>query len=184
MVSNMKLNKRTGWVEGITHCPSEHFNSRPSEEISLLVIHNISLPPKKFGGNYVELFFTDKLPINDDPYFMEIAELKVSSHFFIKRTGDIVQFVSCKDRAWHAGVSSFNGREACNDFSIGIELEGADDIEYTDEQYHSLSDLTKLLMNSYSEINIDRIVGHNQIAPSRKTDPGESFDWTRFKSNI
>lgn len=171
-----------GWLHNARVVKSTHFNSRPKAEISLLVIHNISLPPAEFGTDNVERFFTGNLAKDAHPYFETIYTLEVSSHFFIKRTGEIIQFVSCLDRAWHAGISCFYGRTACNDFAIGIELEGTDTIPYTKSQYQTLHFLTLALMENYPEITINRIVGHNHIAPNRKTDPGESFRWTDFLS--
>ena len=175
---------KDGWIKGVEIIPSPNFNHRPNGEISLLIIHNISLPPKQFGGNYVESFFTNRLPVEEHPYFKEIVDLTVSSHLYVKRTGAVVQFVSLNERAWHAGKSFFNGREACNDFSIGIELEVADDIPYTDEQYRSLKFLTMAIMREYPKITKDRIVGHEHVAPVRKTDPGVAFDWKRYLSDI
>ena len=171
-----------GWLQDVMTVPSPNYNARPDNEISLLVIHNISLPPGKFGGDYVEKFFTGCLPVDEDPYFESIKDLEVSSHLYIKRTGAVVQFVSFLDRAWHAGKSCFMNRNACNDFAIGIELEGTDDIPYTDEQYTSLVLVTQAIMRAYPGITPDRIVGHEHIAPDRKTDPGESFDWKRYLS--
>lgn len=173
-----------GWLKNVRTVPSSHFNARPDNEISLLVIHNISLPPGKFGGDYVEKFFTGCLPVNEDPYFETIKDLEVSSHLYIKRTGEVIQFVSFLDRAWHAGKSCFMGRNACNDFAVGIELEGTDDIPYTDEQYASLTFVTRALMRAYPAITVDRITGHEHIAPLRKTDPGEAFDWKRYLSAL
>ncbi|SES99027.1 1,6-anhydro-N-acetylmuramyl-L-alanine amidase AmpD [Thalassotalea agarivorans] len=169
-----------GWLTNITVCPSQHYDKRPACPISLLVIHNISLPPKQFGGSYIEQFFTGALNPLEHPYFAEISSMRVSAHCLIKRTGEIVQFVSFNDRAWHAGVSNYQGREKCNDFSIGIELEGADDIPYEQAQYQSLSQITQLLIQHY-DIK-DNIVGHQDIAPGRKTDPGEAFDWSYYYS--
>ena len=169
----------------VRQCPSQHFDARPiGEEINLLVIHGISLPPGEFGGGFVEAFFTDKLDYNMHNYFNEIKELKVSSHVFIDREGKMTQFVSFDNRAWHAGQSSFQGRPACNDYSIGIELEGTDEIAYTDRQYQSLAELTCALMRSYSKIIPERIVGHSDIAPGRKTDPGPAFEWKRYLSQL
>lgn len=165
-------------------CPSPNYNSRPKAEISLLVIHNISLPPAQFGGNFIEQFFQNKLNKTDHPYFAEIFELKVSSHVLIKRDGQLIQFVNLNDRAWHAGQSCYQQRENCNDFSIGIELEGTDDLAYTDEQYQVLSALTKVLLQAYPDINKTRITGHDQIAPRRKTDPGNAFDWQRYFQSL
>lgn len=171
-----------GWLQSAQKVESPHFNDRPDEkDISLLVIHNISLPPAKFSGNFVEDFFQGTLDCNQHPYFKQLKQLKVSSHFYIRRDGLLVQFVPLHKRAWHAGDSSFCSRSNCNDFSIGIELEGTDDIAYTDQQYVCLSELTRLLMQIYPQLTHDRILGHCDIAPQRKTDPGASFDWERFR---
>ena len=174
------LDPATGWLNGASHVPSANHNARPSAEVSLLVIHNISLPPGEFGTGMVEALFTNQLPVNAHPYFAGIAHLKVSAHFFIKRNGAVMQFVSCLDRAWHAGVSSFAGREACNDFSLGIELEGEDHRAYSDAQYKSLNNLVNELTKHYPMITAERICGHSDIAPGRKTDPGPAFVWQRL----
>jgi AmpD protein len=173
-----------GWLTRVEHCHSPHFSPRQASdgEISLLVIHNISLPPKQFSGDYIQQFFQGKLDASAHPYFQQIAELRVSAHCLIRRNGQLIQFVSFNDKAWHAGVSVFQGREKCNDFSIGIELEGADDIPYESIQYQQLARLTHALQQHYPLITRDRIVGHCDIAPERKTDPGESFDWALFHS--
>lgn len=164
-------------------CPSPHFNERPdSSDIELLVIHCISLPPGEFGGDYIERFFKGELDPSLHPYFETIAELEVSSHFLIDRSGGLVQFVDCSQRAWHAGVSCWQDRENCNDFSIGVELEGCDDIPYTQAQYQALVELTAWLQQQYPKISDDNIVGHCDIAPERKTDPGPAFDWHHFHS--
>ena len=163
-------------------CLSPNCSSREKGEISLLVIHNISLPPGKFGGEYVEQFFQNILDPQAHPYFDEIKELKVSSHLFIKRDGSITQFVPFDKKAWHAGVSNFNGRENCNEFSIGIELEGTDELEYTQQQYDSLVEVSRELMVLYPLITKDNIVGHCDISPGRKTDPGKAFDWDFYLS--
>ena len=169
-------------LENAQSCPSSHCDERPDDEdISLLVIHNISLPPGEFGGRAVEDFFCGKLEVAAHPFFESISQLRVSSHLFIKRDGHIVQFVPFNRRAWHAGVSSFQGRSACNDFSIGIELEGTDDQAYTESQYLQLAAVTKSLMRRYPMITSERIVGHCDIAPDRKTDPGPSFDWSHYR---
>ena len=147
----------------------------------LLVIHNISLPPGEFGGGFIEQFFQNGLNPDDHPYFQEIATLRVSAHLLIDRRGGITQFVSLNDRAWHAGASSYCGREECNDFSIGIELEGTDDIAYTEAQYSSLAAVTRTIMQHYPHITTEKIAGHSDIAPKRKTDPGESFDWRYYR---
>lgn len=176
------LDPNTGWLQGAQHLPSGNFNARPSSEISLLVIHNISIPPGQFGTGMVEALFTNQLPVDAHPYFADIAHLKVSAHFFIKRDGAITQFVSCLDRAWHAGVSQFNQRENCNDFSLGIELEGEDDRAYSDAQYQSLNQLVDELTKHYPMITAQRICGHSDIAPDRKTDPGPAFNWQRLRA--
>ena len=174
---------KDGWLMGVEHCPSPHFNQRPSaDDISLLVIHNISLPPGKFGSNHISQLFLGQLDPTDDPYFVDIYQLQVSAHCLVRRDGSIIQYVSFNDKAWHAGVSSYCGREKCNDFSIGIELEGTDSIPYTNIQYQQLVCLVKKLQEYYPLISHNHLVGHCDIAPGRKTDPGESFDWHYFKS--
>ena len=179
----MKVNKEHR-LEGARICDSPNFSDRLNEEISLLVIHNISLPPGQFGNNFVDQFFTNKLDPKKDPYFEEIYEMKVSSHLFIDREGLLTQFVPFDRAAWHAGVSEFKGRDNCNEFSIGIELEGTDDLEYPPNQYKTLIEATKALMEAYPNISADNIVGHQDIAPVRKTDPGEAFDWDLYKSSL
>ncbi len=164
---------------------SPNFSDRPEEvEPSLLVIHNISLPPGEFGGLYVIDFFQNKLDTSKHPFFEEITDLQVSSHLFLDREGQLIQFVDLNQKAWHAGVSEFEGLKECNDFSIGIELEGTDTEPYSDKQYLSLINITNCLMENYPGISTERIVGHSDIAPSRKTDPGESFDWSRYKESL
>ncbi|WP_263142145.1 1,6-anhydro-N-acetylmuramyl-L-alanine amidase AmpD [Pseudomonas sp. RIT-PI-AD] len=173
-----------GWFDGIRHCPSPNFNARPSAEISLLVIHNISLPPGQFGTGQVQALFENRLDPTAHPYFAGIADLRVSAHFLIERDGGIVQFVSCRDRAWHAGQSCFEGRENCNDFSLGIELEGTDTLPYSDAQYTALIGLSRRLLRAYPAIGANRIRGHSDIAPGRKTDPGPAFDWPRLLEGL
>ncbi|WP_017938619.1 1,6-anhydro-N-acetylmuramyl-L-alanine amidase AmpD [Zestomonas thermotolerans] len=180
----MRLDPRTGWCLGVRHCPSANFNARPDGEISLLVIHNISLPPGQFGTGKVQEFFQNRLVVDEHPYFAGIAEMRVSAHFLIERDGAVTQFVSCQDRAWHAGVSCFAGRENCNDFSIGIELEGTDELPFSDAQYRVLVELTRQLQAAYPAIGLDRICGHSDIAPGRKTDPGPCFDWARYRAAL
>lgn len=161
--------------------PSPNRDSRPpGTEVELLVIHNISLPPGHFGGPWVEDFFHNRLDASAHPYFAKIASLRVSAHVFIRRDGSGIQFVPLDERAWHAGRSSFRGREACNDFSIGIELEGTDDLAFTEPQYVRLVRLTRVIQARYPAISRDRILGHSDIAPGRKTDPGPAFDWPHF----
>lgn len=180
----MQLDPSSGWCHGIHHCPSANFNARPLGEISLLVIHNISLPPGQFGTGKVQAFFQNRLDADEHPYFAEIAAMQVSAHFLIERDGGVSQFVSCHDRAWHAGQSSFAGRDNCNDFSIGIELEGTDALPFTDAQYTALAELVDLLRRAYPAITAERICGHSDIAPVRKTDPGPAFDWTRLRAAL
>ena len=173
------------WLDTVKHTPSPNFDARPSDcSIDLMVIHNISLPPGVFTGDDVEAFFLNQLDHNKHPFFEEIRELKVSSHLFIRRNGDAQQFVALDDRAWHAGQSSWQGKERCNDFSIGIELEGTDDQTYTDAQYATLIQLTQKIQQHYPAITNERIVGHSDIAPGRKTDPGPHFDWSRYRQGL
>ncbi|MDV7104459.1 1,6-anhydro-N-acetylmuramyl-L-alanine amidase AmpD [Vibrio sp. TH_r3] len=169
------------WLEGVKQVPSPHYDTRPSStEVSLLVVHNISLPPGQFGSQAIEQFFTGKLLASDHPFFAVIASMRVSAHCLIRRDGEIVQFVPFNMRAWHAGKSSFAGRERCNDYSIGIELEGTDFECYSKQQYVSLARVTSLLMRYYPLITRHRITGHQYIAPLRKSDPGLVFDWRYF----
>lgn len=174
----------SGWLSGVSHCPSPNYNARPSSEVSLLVIHNISLPPDQYGGGYVHDFFQNTLDCSVHPYFETVKDLQVSAHCLIDRDGALTQFVSFDDRAWHAGVSSFLGRENCNDYAIGVELEGSDHVPYTNEQYATLVKLSQCLMREYPEITAERIVGHSDIAPERKSDPGAAFDWKAYLSML
>ena len=177
------LLRSSGRFPGVRWCPSPNFGPRPDgSSISLLVVHNISLPPEQFGGPHIETFFCNCLDTAVHPYFETIAELKVSAHALIRRDGSVIQFVSCLDRAWHAGRSSFQGKEECNDYSIGIELEGADEVPYTEEQYRALARLARLVITAWPEVTPDRIAGHSDIAPGRKTDPGPAFAWSRFQT--
>ncbi len=180
----MRLNGHTGWCDGVRHCPSPNFNERPDGEVSLLVIHNISLPPAQFATGKVHEFFQNCLDHTEHPYFEGISHLRVSAHFLIERDGTVTQFVSCLDRAWHAGVSLFDGRENCNDFSVGIELEGTDDEPFADAQYAALVTLTRLLLERFAALSVERICGHSDIAPGRKTDPGPCFDWVRYRAAL
>ncbi|UUM30215.1 1,6-anhydro-N-acetylmuramyl-L-alanine amidase AmpD [Vibrio japonicus] len=174
-----------GWYNKARHVPSPFFDQRSdTSDISLLVIHNISLPPGQFGGPYIEQFFTGTLNPDEHPFFNVIHKMGVSAHCLIRRDGEIVQFVPFIARAWHAGASSFAGREKCNDYSIGIELEGSDFVAYTDEQYQSLVDLTQQLQLAYPKITQPRITGHQYIAPLRKTDPGLVFDWVKYRNML
>ena len=169
-----------GWLAGARRVPSPNCNPRPDGEVTeLVVIHGISVPPGQYGGPEIEALFTNSLDPDAHPYFAEISGLEVSAHFLLRRTGEVVQFVSTDARAWHAGVSCWQGREQCNDFSIGIELEGCDDEAYTDLQYEALNQLLAVLTKQYPDIRHDAIVGHSDIAPGRKTEPGPAFDWSR-----
>jgi N-acetyl-anhydromuramoyl-L-alanine amidase len=160
---------------------SPHCDPRPSGvEISLLVLHNISLPPGEFGGPWIDLLFCNRLPAEAHPYFQTITDPRVSCHLLIRRDGQAFQYVPFERRAWHAGASAFQGRPRCNDYSIGIELEGTDTIPYTEAQYQRLAQVTRALMLEYPGITPERIVGHASIAPGRKTDPGPAFDWDHF----
>ncbi|MCB1692690.1 MAG: 1,6-anhydro-N-acetylmuramyl-L-alanine amidase AmpD [Pseudomonadales bacterium] len=167
------------WLEGAHACPCPNHDERPEAEISLLVIHCISLPEGHFGTPYVEGLFCNTLDCHAHPDFVDLVDLRVSSHLFVPRDGSVVQFVPFDRRAWHAGTSSFRGREACNDFSIGIELEGTDHNGYREEQYRTLKEVVRQLVATY-DIRPDCIVGHSDIAPGRKTDPGPGFDWSRL----
>lgn len=173
-----------GWLEGVCRVDSPNFDARPpGTAIGLIVVHNISLPPGSYGGGHVARLFTNALEISADPYFAQIADLHVSAHVLIERDGRVTQFVSFADRAWHAGVSDFNGCAACNDFSIGIELEGTDFEAFADPQYATLNSVIAALLAAYP---IEAVRGHADIAPDRKTDPGPFFDWSRVKlpSNV
>lgn len=173
---------RNGWLTpgpGVRLSASPNVDQRPAASaISLLVIHNISLPPGEFGGPHIEALFTNRLDPADHPYFEGLRGLRVCAHFLLTRTGEIVQFASTEARAWHAGVSVFAGRERCNDFSIGIELEGTDSEPYTEPQYQALASLTAVLRARYP---LRAVCGHEHIAPGRKTDPGPAFDWSRYR---
>lgn len=173
------------WLPAAQHCPSPNADQRPPGcPVDLLVVHNISLPPGEFGGPHIEALFQNRLDPLVHPYFAEIAQLRVSAHLLVRRDGSLVQFVSLDRRAWHAGQSSFCGREACNDFSIGIELEGTDDRPFDARQYEALARVTREIRARYPAITPDRIVGHSDIAPGRKTDPGPCFDWLRYRFDI
>lgn len=172
----------SGLISGARFVPSPHCDDRPpGASVELLVIHGISLPPGEFGGPWIERLFLGTLPVDAHPYFAGIAALKVASHLLIRRDGELMQFVPFHRRAWHAGVSRFQDREACNDFSIGVEIEGADDVPYEPAQYTRLAAVTQALMRTYPGITPARVVGHSDIAPGRKTDPGPAFDWARYR---
>lgn len=173
------------WLHGAQRVLSPNHSERPpGTSIDLLVIHNISLPPGKFGGPWISDLFCNQLSPEFHPYFAGICQMRVSAHLLIRRDGTVLQYVPFDRKAWHAGKSSFDGREECNDFSIGIELEGTDDMPFDDMQYERLAQVTLLLMERYPAITPDRIAGHSTIAPGRKTDPGPCFDWRRYRASI
>ena len=176
----MEINKKTGLLEQCKQCPSPNKDARPENAaIDLVVVHSISLPPGEYGGDAIERFFQNQLDKNQHPYFEEIHGMQVSSHVLIKRSGEIVQFVPFYERAWHAGQSNYQGRDCCNDFSIGIELEGTDTDEFEEVQYTQLAAIISALQSAYPAIS-DHITGHSDIAPGRKTDPGTGFNWDKL----
>ncbi|SDC18560.1 1,6-anhydro-N-acetylmuramyl-L-alanine amidase AmpD [Acinetobacter boissieri] len=175
---------KDGYLTGVRQVSSPNFNMRPSEaEIQLIVIHNISLPPAQFGGGYIEAFFQNRLDHSQHPYFKQIEGLQVSAHLVILRTGEVIQCVNFNDRAWHAGRSSYLGLEECNDYSIGIELEGCDDLPFESVQYVVLAQVVVSLQRTYPKIQ-QHLAGHSDIAPIRKTDPGPCFDWVHFRDLV
>ncbi len=179
----MKINSKTGLLTPCTQIPSPNCDQRPADQdIDLIVLHSISLPPGQYGGDAIERFFSNRLAADEHPYFQQIAEVKVSSHVLIKRDGHIIQFVPFHQRAWHAGVSCYHSREHCNDFSIGIELEGTDTDTFESLQYTRLAALIQALEQTYTAITPQCITGHSDIAPGRKTDPGRGFDWNKLQS--
>ena len=180
----MQIDKRTGLLDVAQQIPSPNFDERPTTEIELLVIHGISLPPGQFGGDEIDQFFTNTLDFDNHPFFAELRGLQVSAHLLIRRNGEIVQYVPFSKRAWHAGESCFKQRTCCNDFSIGIELEGTDDTAYEEAQYQSLIAVTQCIREAYPAISLQNIVGHCDIAPQRKTDPGIAFDWSKYRQGL
>jgi len=181
----MRIDSLTGLLEGVRYVASPHCDDRPADTtVDLLVIHGISLPPNHFGGPFIEALFMGTLDPQAHPYFLQIAGIRVSAHALIRRDGSVIQFVPFTQRAWHAGQSTFCGRSRCNDFSIGIELEGADHIPYTQEQYASLAEVTAAILMAFPNIGWNTIVGHSDIAPERKNDPGSTFDWTRYRKAL
>ena len=171
-----------GRVDTARYLASPNCDERPpGETVTLLVIHSISLPPGEFGGEGILQLFANTLDFAAHPYYASLAGLRVSAHFLIRRPGELLQFVPCGKRAWHAGASAWCGRDRCNDFSIGVELEGADDVPYTEPQYRVLAELTRALQSAYP---IADVAGHCDIAAGRKTDPGPSFDWHRYRGSI
>ena len=169
-----------GLCSGARYVPSPHYDERPEDAVvSLVVLHNISLPPGEFGGAWIDDLFLGRLDREAHPYFEEIAGLRVSSHFLIRRDGELVQYVPTELRAWHAGVSIYKGREKCNDFSIGVELEGADDVPFAEPQYETLEKLLAALEDRHGTLDL---AGHSDIAPGRKTDPGPWLEWERVRA--
>lgn len=184
-MTDLHVDAATGLLTGVRQVLSPHFDERPAgAAIDLLLIHGISLPPGEFGGPWIDRLFTGNLPPDAHPYFREVAALRVSSHVVVHRTGEIVQYVPFGKRAWHAGASQYQGRSACNDFSIGIELEGTDDTPYEDVQYKTLVGLIEALLAAYPTLSRERIAGHSDVAPGRKTDPGPAFDWARLRGSL
>ena len=178
----MQIDKQSGKLLDAEFIASPNYDERPDpDDINLIVIHNISLPPGEFGGPWICDLFTNRLDPEQHPFFREIHQMTVSSHVLIRRDGSVIQFVPFQKRAWHAGKSNYCGRERCNDFSIGIELEGSDDTPFEDQQYQQLCLLIQALIGTYSGLNLERLTGHSDIAPGRKTDPGPYFDWTRLR---
>jgi len=170
------------WLQGARRVDSPNFDTRPAgTPVDLLVVHYISLPPGRFTGDAIERLFTNRLAPDADPHFASLAGLRVSTHFLIRRRGDLTQFVGCDSRAWHAGVSGFMGRERCNDFSIGVELEGTGQVRFTDAQYRRLASLTSRLAERYP---LRWVAGHEDVAPGRKHDPGPRFDWARYLADV
>jgi len=181
----MKLSTEGAWLVEARRVLSPNCDARPSGyDISLIVVHGISLPPGEYGGAWIDDFFTNRLDVSAHPYFAEIEEMRVSSHLLIRRDGELVQYVPFTDRAWHAGKSRYRNRDACNDFAIGIELEGCDDEPYEDVQYRQLAEVSVLLRDRFPDIGEKDVVGHSDIAPGRKTDPGPAFDWDRLRRQL
>lgn len=179
----MRIDAATGLLLGVRQVLSPHWDARPAGvQPDLIVVHGISLPPGEFGGPWVDRLFCGNLPGDAHPSFASIAGLRVSAHALIRRNGAISQYVPFGARAWHAGRSRYGEREACNDFSVGIELEGADEVAYEPAQYGALADLIRALCDGYPTLSQDRIVGHSEIAPGRKSDPGPAFDWMRLRA--
>lgn len=178
----LKIDPVSGRVEGVRFVPSPNCDARPGNmRPEVLIVHNISLPPGVFGGPGIEQLFCNALDANEHPYYAQIKDLQVSAHLVVRRTGEAVQFVPLHLRAWHAGQSQCEGRSRVNDFSIGIELEGSDELPFEEIQYRQLSELTRAILATYPDITLERTYGHSDIAPGRKTDPGPHFDWARYR---
>jgi AmpD protein len=176
----LQVDTDNGLMLGVRQIASPNYDARPpGVEADLIVVHGISLPPGEFGGPWIDQLFTNTLPAEIHPYFAEVSSLRVSSHLVVQRDGAVTQYVSFTDRAWHAGTSFFQGREACNDFSVGVELEGTDTLEYEAPQYRALAEVVAALCAAYPRLSSQRMAGHSDISPGRKTDPGPAFDWPR-----
>ena len=177
----MNIDITSGLLDEARQVACPNYDNRPDEtDIDLIVVHGISLPPGDYGGPWIDALFTNSLNPDEHPYFKEIHQLEVSSHLLIRRDGEIVQYVPFHKRAWHAGQSQYENRQRCNDFSIGIELEGSDEQDYENEQYLQLARIIETLCATYPKLSTQRIAGHSDIAPGRKTDPGPVFDWQRL----
>lgn len=182
---DLAVDTATGWLVAVRRVPSPNCDARPvGIETDLIVVHGISLPPGEFGGPWIDRLFTNTLPPEEHPYFAEIGSMRVSAHLLIDRHGALTQYVPFHLRAWHAGPSCYEGRSACNDFSIGIELEGSDAVAYTETQYRTLARVIGVLCRAYPGLSPARLAGHSDIAPGRKTDPGPAFDWPRVKTLV
>jgi AmpD protein len=181
----LAVHQPTGLLIGVRQVLSPHRDERPAGvQPDLIVMHNISLPPDEFGGPWIERLFNGNLPPDQHPYFAQIQGMRVSSHVLIRRDGELLQFVPFQERAWHAGVSSYEGRSACNDFSIGVELEGADELPFEAAQYAQAGAVIRALLAAYPALSAQRVVGHSDIAPGRKTDPGPAFSWPGLRAAI
>jgi len=181
--SGADLDVRTGWLASARQVPSPNCDDRPAGVApELIVVHGISLPPGEFGGPWIDALFTNHLPPDAHPYFAQVAPLRVSAHALVRRDGELVQYIPFHRRAWHAGASSWRGREGCNDFSVGIELEGTDTRAYEHAQYGALARLVAMLCRAYPTLSPDRMVGHSDVAPGRKSDPGIAFDWPLLRA--
>jgi AmpD protein len=182
---DLQVDLKSGLMRGVRQIASPNHDARPAGvEADLIVVHGISLPPGEFGGPWIDRLFTNSLPVEVHPYFAEVGSLRVSSHVVVARDGAVTQYVGFIERAWHAGKSIYQGREACNDFSVGVELEGADTLPYEPAQYVALAEVVAALCAAYPRLSPDRVVGHSDIAPGRKTDPGPAFDWPRARRLI
>jgi N-acetyl-anhydromuramoyl-L-alanine amidase len=181
----LRIDSTTGLVAGARQVLSPYCDPRPANTApELIVVHGISLPPQEFGGPWIDRLFTGTLPWDQHPYFRKIEGLKASAHLVIRRDGHLTQYVPFGLRAWHAGVSQYGGRSGCNDFSVGIELEGADEVPYTDAQYGTLTAVIVALVEAYPSLSAQHLTGHSDIAPGRKTDPGPAFDWPRLRAAL